>query len=218
MASFSMHLAIAKLYLKTHPEEDTDEFIKGTLEPDLVPSIEKGRTHYGLHAAWSNPAKYLQENGKSIENSRKRGYFLHLVTDYLFYHKLIDIDKILSKQDLEYLANISKEQNTDISQGPNLSEWVKNQRNDFSVLEGEIRNRYDIENYIDFLPENIKKVMTSKEGELKVFERESLFGFLEDMAQIDLDKLSEELLKNPDADLIKLYEECHLHLNQGEFR
>ena len=45
MASFSMHLAIAKLYLKTHPEENIDEFVKGTLEPDLVPSIEKGRTH-----------------------------------------------------------------------------------------------------------------------------------------------------------------------------
>ena len=208
MASFSMHLAIAKLYLKTHPEEDIDEFVKGTLEPDLVPSIEKGRTHYGLHAAWSNPAKYLQENGKSIENSRKRGYFLHLVTDYLFYHKLIDIDKILNKQDLEYLENISKVHNAAISGEPNLDEWIINQRNDFSVLEGEIRNRYDIEKYIDFLPENIKKVMTSKEGELKVFERESLYRFLEDMSQIDLDKLSEELLKNPDADLIKLFEEC----------
>ena len=86
MASFSMHLAIAKLYLKDHPEENEEEFLEGILEPDTVPSIEKGRTHYGLHAAWSNPAKYLQENGKKIENSRKRGYFLHLVTDYLFYH------------------------------------------------------------------------------------------------------------------------------------
>ena len=61
MASFSMHLAIAKLYLKDHPEENEEEFLEGILEPDTVPSIEKGRTHYGLHAAWSNPAKYLQE-------------------------------------------------------------------------------------------------------------------------------------------------------------
>ena len=67
MASFSMHLAVAKLYLKNHPEEDVDEFVKGSIEPDLVPYNEKGRTHYGLHAAWSNPAKYLQENGRRIE-------------------------------------------------------------------------------------------------------------------------------------------------------
>lgn len=53
--------------------------------------------------------------------------------------------------------------------------------------------------------------MTSSEGELKVFERKSLFKFLEDMAQIDLDKMAEELLKNPDQDLIKLYEKSSLN-------
>ena len=202
MASYSMHLAIAKMYLKDHKEENVDEFIKGTLEPDMVPSNEKGRTHYGLHAAWSNPAKYLQENGRSIENSRKRGYFLHLVTDYLFYHKLIDIDKILNKDDLEYIAN---RQNNDTSSKQNLDEWRKNQRNDFSVLEGEIVDRYEIQDYIDKLPENVKKVMTRVEGELKVFERESLFKFLEDIAQIDLDKLADILLQNPETDLIEIF-------------
>ena len=207
MASYSMHLAIAKMYLENHREENVDEFIKGTLEPDMVPSNEKGRTHYGLHSAWSNPAKYLQENGRSIENSRKRGYFLHLVTDYLFYHKLIDIDKIFNKDDLEYIAN---KQNNDTSSKQNLDEWRINQRNDFSILEGEIEDKYNIHDYIAKLPESIKKGMTRAEGELKVFERESLFKFLEDIAQIDLDKLADILLQNPEADLIKLFEELSL--------
>ena len=48
--------------------------------------------------------------------------------------------------------------------------------------------------------------MTREEGELQLFEKESLFRFLEDMAQIDLDKMAEILLKNPEEDLIKLYE------------
>ncbi|MBR0428275.1 MAG: hypothetical protein IJK18_08780 [Clostridia bacterium] len=192
MASYSMHLAIAKLHLKNHSQKniDEEELIKGTLEPDMVPSSEKGRTHYGKHSAWSNPAKYLQENGRSIENSRKRGYFLHLVTDYLFYHKLIDIDKLIAKWGLD--------------------EWGKNQRNDFSILEGEIEDKYNIHDYIAKLPESIKKEMTRAEGELKVFERKSLFKFLEDIAQIDLDKLADILLQNPDADLIKLFEELSL--------
>ena len=69
-----------------------------------------------------------------------------------------------------------------------LDEWIKNQRNDFSILEGEIRNRYDIEKYIDMLPENIRNIITKAEGELKVFERNSLFEFLEDMSKIDLYK------------------------------
>lgn len=197
-----MHLAVAKLYLKAHPEENEEEFIKGTLEPDMVPSIEKGRTHYGLHSAWANPAKYLKENGMSIENSRKRGYFLHLITDYLFYHKLIDIDKILNIKDKEYIAN-----NTSPSE--NLAEWINNQRNDFSVLEDELEERYQLEEYISKLPEEIKRVMKSIKGELKVFERDSLFKFLEDIAKIDLDKIAEYLLKNPEIDLIEAFLETY---------
>ena len=40
MASYSMHLAIAKLYLKKHKEEDEEKFIIGTIQPDMVPSSE----------------------------------------------------------------------------------------------------------------------------------------------------------------------------------
>lgn len=203
MASIAMHLAIAKLYLENHPEENVEEFIKGSIEPDLVPYNEKGRTHYGLHAAWSNPAKYLQENGRSIENSRKRGYFLHLVTDYWFYHVLTNIDEIVTKQNLKEVA--TKQNVDEVVAKPNIAEWIKNQRNDFSILEGEIEDKYEIQDYIDKLPENVKKVMTRAEGELKIFERESLFKFLEDVPQIDLDKLAEELLNNPEADLRNLY-------------
>ena len=215
MASFSMHLAIAKLYLQKHPEENEEEFLEGTLEPDTVPSIEKGRTHYGLHAAWSNSAKYLQENGKKIENSRKRGYFLHLVTDYLFYHKLIDIDKILDKNKID---KVLKGNTTDELAKQSLDEWVKNQRNDFSVLEGEIEERYQLKEYINKLPDKIKRVMTCIKGELKVFDKDSLFEFLEDIAQIDLDKMAEELLKNPDTDLIKLHEKLSSNQTKEDAR
>lgn len=208
MASFSMHLAIAKLYLKEHPEENEKEFIKGTLEPDMVASHEKGRTHYGLHSAWSNPAKYLQENDRSMENSYKRGYFLHLLTDYLFYHYLVDIDKMIDKHSVEKTIDGYTIESVDKQK---LDEWIKNQRNDFSILEGEIRNRYDIEKYIDMLPENIRKIMTKAEGELKVFERNSLFEFLEDMSKIDLYKIAKELLQNPEVDLIKIYEKCNFN-------
>ena len=170
----------------------------------MVPSREKGRTHYGFHAAWSNPAKYLQENGKKIENSFKRGYFLHLITDYLFYHVLVNIDEVVTKQDLEEVA--TKNNLEEVVERPKFKEWIKNQRGDFSKLEGPIREKYNIEDFIDKLPENIKKVMTREEGELQLFKKESLFRFLEDMAQIDLDKMAEILLKNPEEDLIKLYE------------
>ena len=49
--------------------------------------------------------------------------------------------------------------------------------------------------------------MTKAQGELTIFERESLYNLLEDISKIDLIKMKDELLKNPDADLIKLLEE-----------
>ena len=52
--------------------------------------------------------------------------------------------------------------------------------------------------------------MKSIKGELKVFERDSLFKFLEDIAKIDLDKIAEYLLKNPEIDLIELFENLTL--------
>ena len=185
MASFSMHLAIAKLYLNTHKEEDIEEFIKGTLAPDLTD--DKSATHYGRHAAWANPANYLQSNGNDIENSFKKAYFLHLITDYLFYHKLIDVDDYLEKLGVD--------------------EWRRRHRTDFDILEDEIKKKYEIEDMVEKLPDHIKKHMTKAQGELTIFERESLYNLLEDISKIDLIKMKEELLKNPDADLIKLLEE-----------
>ena len=137
MASFSMHLAIAKLYLKTHPEEDIEEFINGTLAPDLT--NDKSATHYGRHSGWANPAKYLLSNGNDIENSFKKAYFLHLITDYLFYHKLIDIDEYLDKLGVE--------------------EWRRRHRTDFDILEDEIKKKYELEDLVKKLPDHIKKHM-----------------------------------------------------------
>ena len=185
MASFSMHLAIAKLYLKTHSKEDIHEFIKGTLAPDLTD--DKPATHYGRHSAWANPAKYLQCNGNDIENSFKKAYFLHLITDYIFYHKLIDID--------EYIEKLG------------VDEWIRRQRTDFSILEDEITKKFEIEDMVEKLPDYIKNQMTKKQGELTIFERKSLYDFIENTSRIDIIKMKEQLLKNPDADLIKLSEE-----------
>ena len=191
MASFLMHLAIAKLYLQKHPEENEEEFIKGSLAPDLTD--DKSVSHYGSSSAWANPAKYLLENNKSIENSYKRGYFLHLATDYIFYHYLIDIE-----EDLKFTKGLKLEE---ILKLPKFIEWKNNQYNDFDILGQEVIDRYKIKN----IPEEIKKYVVSKTGELKMFEREPLFRFLEDIASINIDKMADILLKKPDSDLVNLF-------------
>ena len=82
MAGYVVHLAVAEEYLKSHPEEQYEEFIQGVIFPDSV--TPKSITHYGKSSAYTNLGEFLKEN--DINNSYKRGYFLHLLTDYLFYN------------------------------------------------------------------------------------------------------------------------------------
>ena len=88
MAGYVIHLAIAEEYLKKHKDvkEDYDEFIKGVIYPDSV--TDKSLTHYGIKSSKVILNDFLQDN--EINNSYMRGYFLHLITDYLFYNKYLE--------------------------------------------------------------------------------------------------------------------------------
>lgn len=100
MAGYVIHLAVAEEYLKLHPEEQYKEFIEGVIFPDSV--TPKSITHYGKSSAYTNLSAFLKEN--NIENSYKRGYFLHLLTDYLFYnYYLEEFDKSKMYRDYDIL-------------------------------------------------------------------------------------------------------------------
>lgn len=100
MAGYVIHLAVAEEYLKLHPEEQYEEFIRGVIFPDSV--TQKSTTHYGKSSAYTNLSEFLKEN--NIDNSYKRGYFLHLLTDYLFYnYYLNEFDKAKMYRDYDIL-------------------------------------------------------------------------------------------------------------------
>lgn len=102
MAGYVIHLAVAEEYLKLHPEEQYEEFIEGVIFPDSV--TKKSMTHYGKSSAYTNLAEFLKEN--NIDNSYKKGYFLHLLTDYLFYnYYLEEFDKAKMYNDYDILNN-----------------------------------------------------------------------------------------------------------------
>lgn len=88
MAGYVIHLAVAEAYIKKHPKDINDykRFIKGVIFPDSV--SDKSITHYGEKSSKVNLKLFLKEN--EIEDDYKKGYFLHLVTDYIFYNKLLE--------------------------------------------------------------------------------------------------------------------------------
>lgn len=102
MAGYVIHLAVAQEYLKLHPEEQYEEFIQGVIFPDSVK--QKSTTHYGKSSAYTNLGEFLKEN--DINNSYKKGYFLHLLTDYLFYNYYLDsFNKATIYRDYDILNN-----------------------------------------------------------------------------------------------------------------
>ena len=87
MAGYVIHLAVAEEYLRNNKNnEDYNQFIEGVIFPDSV--TDKSETHYGEKSSKSNLYNFLKD--KKLDNSFNRGYFLHLLTDYLFYNHYIE--------------------------------------------------------------------------------------------------------------------------------
>ena len=87
MAGYVIHLAVGEEFLRNHPHyiKDYDSFIDGIIYPDSVE--DKSLTHYGPLSSQSHLDKYFEE--RDILTDFDKGYFLHLVTDYLFYNKFL---------------------------------------------------------------------------------------------------------------------------------
>ncbi len=100
MPGYVIHIAIAKQYEKKHKNiKDIDEFIKGTISPDLTD--KKSLTHYGKSPAYTDLNEFFKYN--DINTDFKKGYFLHLIADYLFYNHYIDrIEKPQIYNDYDY--------------------------------------------------------------------------------------------------------------------
>ena len=86
MPSYVVHLATAQEYFRKHNREFSQEFMLGSIEPDFT--TDKSKTHYGKSPAYTNLRNYLESN--KIDTDFNQGYFLHLVTDYLFYNYYLD--------------------------------------------------------------------------------------------------------------------------------
>lgn len=90
MPGYAIHLAVANEYMKKHPIEikNKSDFLLGSISPDFTTKDKKGETHYGENSSVLYLRKYLEKN--NIDTDFNKGYFLHLITDYIFYNKLLE--------------------------------------------------------------------------------------------------------------------------------
>lgn len=99
MPGYVVHIAIAQEYLKKHNMKYSKDFIMGSVAPDFT--SDKSKTHYGKSPAYTNLKNFLLKN--NIDTDYKKGFFLHLVTDYLFYNKYITkVEKPQIYNDYDY--------------------------------------------------------------------------------------------------------------------
>lgn len=85
MPGYVIHLAVGKVYLQNNKIENFSEFQKGIIAPDMA--RDKSKSHYGPYSSQPNLNRYKELNRDFDEF--KEGYFLHLLTDYLFYNRFL---------------------------------------------------------------------------------------------------------------------------------
>ena len=142
MPGYVIHIAIANEYIRRNKSiENKKELIDGVLAPDSV--TDKSLTHYGEYSSRPNLREYLIQN--ELTTDYKKGYFLHLLTDYLFYNYYIVKPKgVTFYQDYDR-TNKELIEKYDV----HLPEELKKYANISSDLEPEILKLDLLENMID---------------------------------------------------------------------
>lgn len=154
MPGYIIHLAIGKIYAQHNKIKDLEDFEKGLIAPDMT--NDKTKSHYGPYSSQPGLNKYIQNN--KMFHSYQEGYFLHLVTDYLFYNKFLkswdsaiyeDYDKLNARIVHKYEIVIPQE----------IQQVVKFKDGELSLLKEEEVDRFI--NYVGKI--NIRQCILQKE-------------------------------------------------------
>ena len=191
MPGFVIHIAIGQEYLRKHNLNYSKEFIKGTVAPDFTD--DKSKTHFGKSPRYTNLKRFLDNN--KTDNDYNKGFFLHLITDYLFYNY--------------YVTKIGKE----------------GLYNDYDLTNKDIINKYNVillDNVKDkvFFKEGIPKTLTL-ELACKIIDEISSMDLKDIEAEVknNIPKWNyyknEEKLKIKDEYIRKFYNEVSKELGEN---
>lgn len=183
MASFNIHLAIAKRYIDKNNISDKEAFYNGSVDPDLA--INDNISHYTdtnrnkellipyLQKKTILP-DYLREN--KIDSDYNKGFFLHLVTDYLFFNEFFDND---------YLSNIK------------YDDFVRDLYYSYDFTNEYLENKYnlDLKQFNDKINVSLDKSINASNSK-NILDFNKLDTFIEKVSDIDLIGYKDKLLTN----------------------
>ena len=179
MPCLAVHLAIAKKYLEKHPNEDKNEFILGSIAPDILNIdisdkingvfTDKNSRHFGRNYETTNIVEYMKNKvdfnlflkQNELDTSFKRAYYIHLLADYYFFGEYIKDEQL--------------------SIYP-LNEVIKIGYNDYDLITPYLIKKYELE-----IPDSIKNLLSNKgEGEIKLLKLDLIDSFIEDMSNMNI--------------------------------
>ncbi|MBE5735444.1 MAG: hypothetical protein E7361_03265 [Clostridiales bacterium] len=194
MASLAIHKVIADKYIDNNKIEDKVQFYEGTYFVDIVG--DKYINHYSTFIKNDSYAdklcrkvdlvKFCAEH--KIDTDFDKAYFLHLVTDYIFYTKYLLQFPIL--QDLK-------------------NQEVARQivYNEYGMLNGYIEDRYGID--IEDLPESGRLRI---KGQLNIMSVKDIDYIIDYCASLDLDKVYDSVSKGDYG----VFDNCKINIQEDK--
>jgi hypothetical protein len=167
MPGFTIHIAIAKQYVKKHKNEiiNEEDFIKGAIAPDMNekldgPAEDKSKTHYGQWGKYEVTTyinEFLKDSNVNMEQDYWKGYFLHLLADHCFYNKYFkeEHQKMIKNKDRFYY--------------------------DYDCLNKSLIQKYEIE-----VVDNIKKYMNMYNDKPKYLVEAKVIDFIDEISNMNI--------------------------------
>ena len=191
MPCLAMHLAVAKEYLRKNPGENEEEFMLGTIAPDIEMSdidkyikgvnADKNSHHFGENYSLvdeTDAIEYMKRKVNftkffacnDLSTSFLRAYFLHLICDYLFFGEYVTYEDIV---------------------GMTAIEARDKGYADYNKITPKLIKKYDLT-----VPDEIKSIIFgNSEGELEILKEDRIYKFIGDMSNIDINDFENNILK-----------------------
>ena len=163
MPGYVIHLAVGKVYFQHNKINDLESFEKGIMAPDM--QEDKSKSHYGPFSSSPGIKKFLEQKG--ISNSYDEGYFLHLLTDYLFYNKFLNKWEKSIYDDYDIInENIIKKYGIEIPK--EIQEKVRFKQGNLTIL-----NEDEIYKFIELVGKiNVRQIISKKGNKVEEFDFE----------------------------------------------